>query len=312
MIATIFTMKNNYEYRDPADLTIHASIKSQPRLPQDHPTMQAMRKGMKRSGPDSREILITNENEIVDGRHWFWNAKALQWDKVRVRVIGADEVHAVILETLANRRHYTKGQLAYLVAPMLDEVFADARNRQLAGLKQGAAAPVLHSVQNGAETPEAMAANLGISLRVLMQAKEIHELFADKSKRTMTDRDGATEKGVTFKEFFEPRILLEEDPEAPRTRAYGLGAVLAGIKSIGAAAGKEHGGGRPQKMEQQLSLFNESLNGFKTKFSYWAKWDAATKETAKEKLPPVVEQMPDDLLAEFAKAIKAELKRREK
>lgn len=272
--------------------------------------MLAMRKGMKRAGADAREILITGENEIVDGRHWFWNAKALQWDKVRVRVIGAHEVHAAIRETLTNRRHYSKGQLAFLIAPMMDEEFAEAHKRRALN----AAKAETNSVRDDLETPASIAATMGITVRVLQQAREIHEFFADKTKRTMTDRDGVTEKGVTFKEFFEPRILLEEDPEAPRTRAYGLGAVLAGIKASIKMNEKDapHGGGRPQNVQKQLDLFEDSFKGVSAKFSYWQKWEPETRQAAMAALPPVVEKMPDDLLAEFAKVVKTEMKRREK
>jgi len=313
---------NQYQYRDPASLTIHPALKSQPRLALDHPQMIAWRRGMKRSGLDAHEVLITGGNEIVDGRHWCWNAKALQWEKVRVRLVADNEVSAVIMETLVNRRHYTKGQLAYIVAPMLDDIFAEARGREQATLRQNSAT-ALHSVQSGPsalsakgiETPDSIAANLGISYRVLMQAREIHEMFrSDKTKRTMTDRDDVTEKGVTLQEFFEPRILLVEDPEAPRTRAYGLGAVIAGAKAVINMEGKgrDHGGGRPREIQQQLTLFGTSINAFGAKFDYWKKWEPETRQAAMASLPPVVEKMPDDLLAEFAKVIKTELKRREK
>jgi hypothetical protein len=173
-------------------------------------------------------------------------------------------------------------------------------------------------VTSSTETPETIAAGLGISYRVLMQAREIHEYFnTDKTKRTLTDRDEVMEKGVTLKEFFEPRILLVEDPEAPRTRAYGLGAVLAGIKQIISVeqrqgTGRGHGGGRPDKVEKQLSLFAGSMHDLQNKFVYWQKWDEDCRSEAVKSLPPVVEKMPDDLLAEFSKVIKTEMKRREK
>jgi hypothetical protein len=133
----------------------------------------------------------------------------------------------------------------------------------------------------------------------------------------LTDRDEVTEQGVTLKEFFEPRILLAEDPEAPRTRAYGLGAVLAGIKQIITIeqrkdVGRGHDGGRPDKVEKQLALFTDSMHALENKFVYWRKWDDECRAEAVKALPPVVEKMPDDLLAEFSKAIKTELKRREK
>ena len=301
----------NFLYRDPAELTIHAAIKNQPRLALDHPQMVAWRRGMKRSGADAHEVLITADNQIVDGRHWVWNAKSLEWKKVRVRIVADDEVNAVILETLLNRRHYTKGQLAYIIAPMLDEVFAESQKRRA----MNASKNELHSVQFVSETPESIAAGLGVSYRVLMQAREVREFFqTDKKKRTMTDQNDVKENNVTFAEFYEPRILLVEDPESPRTRAYGLGAVLAGIKAVLAMEGKgrEHGGGKPESITKQLSLFENSLGDFTAKFSYWKKWEPETRQAAMNSLPPVVEKMPDDLLAEFARVIKTETKRREK
>lgn len=301
------------ETRNLDDLTIHPALKNQPRLAQDHPTMLAMRREMKRRGEDNqpRAILVTPENEIVDGRHWWWNAKALAWKQVRVEVVAENEVNALIMATLVNRRHYSKGQLAYIVAPMVENVFKEARNRMQWAAKSD---PSALSAKGSDETPESIAASMGISYRVLAQAQEIHEYFkVDTTKRTMTDRDDVTEKGVTLREFFEPRILLEEDPEAPRTRAYGLGAVLAGIKALLNMEGKQtpHGGGRPESVQKQLDLFETSLTGFTAKFDYWKKWELETRQAACAALPPVVEKMPDDLLAEFAKAIKTELKRRE-
>jgi hypothetical protein len=308
----------NYEYRDPNQLSIHRELKAMPRLANDDERMVAWRRGMKRSGPDAREILITAENEIVDGRHWFWNAKTLAWPKVRVKVVKEDEVMAIIFETLANRKHYTKGQLAYLLAPMLEEMVSEAKNRSLSNLKRGATAPDPHSVRIGEQTPEEIAVELGISYRVLLQASELHTTYwPDTTPRTITDRDGNKEANTTFKKFFEPRILMAEDPEDKHTRPYGLGAVLTAVKQINAQEhnrkiGHEHGGGRPEKVGKQLSLFGDAMRGLKNKFIYWQKWEPETRKAALNELPPVVEQMPDDLLAEFARVIKTELKRREK
>jgi hypothetical protein len=285
-----------------------------PRLATDDERMIAWRRGMKRSGPDAREILITAENEIVDGRHWFWNAKTLAWPKVRVKVVAENEVMAIIFETLANRKHYTKGQLAYLLAPMLEDAVAEARARMLTGPGKASSALSAEDVK----TPEEIAVELGISYRVLLQAIELHTTYwPDTTPRTITDRDGNKETGITFKKFFEARILMAEDPEDKHTRPYGLGAVLTALKQIDAQehnrkAGHEHGGGRPEKIEKQLSLFGDAMRDLKNKFVYWQKWEPETRQAAMNELPPVVEQMPDDLLAEFSKVIKTELKRREK
>ena len=304
----------SYEYRDPAELTIHAAIKAQPRLALDDPKMIAWRKGMKRSGPDAHEVLITADNQIVDGRHWVWNAKSLQWPKVRVQVVADEDVLAIVMATLIHRRHYTKGQLAFIMAPHVD--LNANRHNQLAGLKQGDAIPVANSVRNGKTlgiSAVDLSEQLGTSVRIIQQALDIRELFAaDKTKRTMTDRDDVTEKGVTLEEFFTPRILMEEDPEAPRTRAYGLGAVLAGIKAVVKMAEKEtpHGGGRPQNVQKQLDLFEDSLKGVKAKYVYWEKWEPETQQVALAELPPFVEGMPDGLFEGLVKVVKTEAKRR--
>jgi hypothetical protein len=304
------------ETRNIDELTIHPAIKSQPRLSEDE--LLEWRKGFKQRGEGNIQALsITADNQIVDGRHRFWCAKKLGWKTVPVEVVGDNEVNAIIVQSLTNRRSYTKGQLAYILAPFVDE--NANRAIRFSNLKTGAATPEANSVRFGASfTTDELAALIKTSSRIIQQAIEVRELFkADKVKRTMTDRDEVTEKDVTLEEFFEPRILLAEDPEAPRTRAYGLGAVLAGCHALTkmedmTAAGRVHGGGRPERIEKQLNLFDDSLKSFSTKFTYWAKWEPETRQAAMQALPPVVEKMPDDLLAEFAKLVKTELKRREK
>ncbi len=298
---------NKIEIRNLDDLDIHPALKSQPRLTDDE--LLSWRKGMKRRGEAATPpIYITDDNQIVDGRHRYWCARKLGWKTIPAIVVKDDEVFTLIKETIINRRHYSKGQLAYSVAPLVEGVFAEAKKRILAG---GTHTPTT-------ETPESIAADMKISYRVLAQAQEIHDYFnTDKAKRTLTDRDEVTEKNVTLKEFFEPRILLVEDPEAPRTRAYGLGAVLAGIKQIlmlekRDGEGRAHGGGRPERVEKQLQLFGTAMTGLQNKFVYWQKWDEATRHEAIQALPPVIEKMPRELLVAFGKLIATELKRQDK
>lgn len=295
------------ETRNLDDLTIHPAIKSQPRLSEDE--LLEWRKGLKKRGEHRvPAISITAENEIVDGRHRFWCARKLGWKTIPVEVVSADEVNDIIVQSLTNRRSYTKGQLAYILAPFVDP---NANANRIAFGKTEAA----NSIRSFGISTEELAASIKTSSRIVQQAIEIRAIFkSDKTKRTMTDRDDVTEKNVTLEEFFEPRILLSEDPEAPRSRPYGLGAVIAACTAIQKMAGKDkpHGGGRPERIEQQLKLFSDALSGFKTKFTYWQKWEPETRQAALNELPPVVEGMPGDLLAEFSKVVKTEMKRREK
>ena len=295
------------ETRQIDDLTIHPLLKSQPHLTDDE--MLEWRREFKRLGEGHIPPIHVCGNEIVDGRHRYWCARKLNWKTIPVIEVKEEDVTSIIVGSLANRRSYTKGQLAFILAPFVDE------NANLLNMQWAANATPRNSVPRGMSTEE-LAALIKTSSRIIRQALEVRAMFkADKTKRTMTDREDVTEKDVTLEEFFTPRILLVEDPEAPRTRAYGLGAVLAACGSLVkqavlAASGREHGGGRPAKIEQQLSLFDDSLKSFSTKFTYWEKWEPETRQAAKNSLPPVVEKMPDDLLAEFARVINTELKRR--
>ena len=299
------------ETRQVEDLTIHPLLKSQPRLTDDE--MLEWRREFKRLGEGHIPPISVCGNEIVDGRHRYWCARKIGWKTIPVIEVKESDVTSIIVGSLANRRSYTKGQLAYILSPFVDE--NANRAREYASLKIGNEVPAANSVRSGGISTEEMAAIIKTSSRIVQQAIEIRAIFkSDKTKRTMTDRDDVTEKNVTLEEFFEPRILLSEDPEAPRSRPYGLGAVIAACTAIQKMAGKDkpHGGGRPERIEQQLKLFSDALSGFKTKFTYWQKWEPETRQAALNELPPVVEGMPDDLLAEFSKVVKTEMKRREK
>ena len=296
------------EKRNLDTLVIHAAIKNQPKLSEDE--LLEWRKGLKARGEDRvPPISITKENEIVDGRHRFWCAQKLGWKTIPVEVVGEDEVNAIVVQSLTNRRSYTKSQLAYILAPFVDPELNTIR------MLAGGVDPAKAVRRGGMFATEELAALIKTSSRIVQQALEIRELFnTDKQKRNMKDRNDVTEKNVTIKEFFEKRILLAEDPEVSESKPYGLGAVLAGIKAIQKMEGKEtpHGGGRPKAVEQQLSLFTESVQGLKSRFVYWEKWEPETRQVALNSLPPVVENMPDDLLTEFSKIIKTEQARRKK
>ena len=294
-------------WRNTDDLVIHSAIKKQPRLTDEE--LLEWRKGFKEGGEERMPaLLVTPDNEIVDGRHRYWCARQLGWKRVPVQVIPVEAVNSIIVQSLTNRRSYTKGQLAFILAPFVD-LKANALSK--AATQFGTVANSVRH-QNGLTTDE-LAALIKTSSRIIQQALEIRELFAtDKTKRTMTDRDDVTEKNVTLEEFFTPRILLAEDPEAPRTRPYGLGAVIAACHAIQKMEDREnpHTGGRPKDAEKQLQLFTNSLDGFVTKFEYWQKWEPETRQAALATVAPTVEKMPDALLAEFARTIKLEQKRR--
>ena len=301
------------KYRDPQGMEIHPALKGMPAMDKNGEAFLEFRRGV-RETKTMPPILLDSQGRIVDGRHRCWAAQMLGWQTVPTQTVPDEQIYNLIFHTLAHHRHYTKGQLAFIIVPIMEDIFAESKARTLENLKKSPVSSICTDAttpEKGCKTPETLALSLGISYRVLMQAKELRTLFGnDQTKRTLTDKNEVTEENVTLEEFFTPRILLCEDPEAPRTRPYGLGAVLAACAAI-IKQKPDHGGGRPASVQKQLDLFETSLTGFTAKFSYWQKWEPETRLAAVASLPPVVEKMPDELLHEFAKVVSKELKRRD-
>lgn len=305
------------ELRDPADLRPHPVVKTMRRWDREDPRWHAFLDDIKAHGIQE-PIEIAQDGLILDGETRRQAAKALQLAQVPCRVVPDAEATTIIMRHL-NRRNLTKGQTAFVVAGFRDDVFAVSDANQTRFLRKGQCFPVRNSVPNGDEmgcSVEDLSLQVGVTSRCLRQAREIHLLFrAHPEKRTITDRDGVIEKGVTIADFFTRRIMAESDPEIPRTEPYGLGYVITAIRQIEAqearaAKGHPHQGGRPSEVQRQLGLFNEGFKILRTRLTYWEGWDADTRRDALKTIPATFEAMPDDLLRASATAAREEIRRR--
>jgi len=286
------------EFLHPKDLKIHPALKTSHRWEKDDPRFFALKDSM-RDGGTIPALFIDKDNRIVDGRHRYWAALDLQWERLPVVRISEDEVQTIIIKSIVNRRHYTDAQLAYLALPHMEEAFEEARKRQLSGLKNAPSSPVPQGLQKAPKRVEEWAEMIGVSVRLLQQAREIRELFADKEPRSLTDRDGVTATDATFQEFFEPRIFTGENP-------YGLGAVLTGIKTIiamehAARGGRAHTGGKPQGSNKQLELFDEAFDAIAKRWSYWQKADDEWRNEHWKTVRKAAAALPPEQCAEMAK-----------
>jgi len=276
--------------RDPADLHVHRLIRTMPQWSDEDEQFRALGDDIEENG--IREpIKITAKNAIVDGRHRWRAAKRYQLTQVPVMVVPEEEAAEIAVGTLLHRRHYTPGQRAYLLAGILDEAFEEARRRRA----RNAAKNETNSVRFVSRTPEDYAAELGVSLRYLQLARELHELFRDETRRTLTDAEGVQERDVTFREFYEPRLMREERP-------YGLGAVKAGIAFILDAEVHPHKktGGKPQAREKQLKLFNQVLDDELKRWDYWQRFDAEERMAHFKAVRTRASKLPSDQLQELA------------
>lgn len=286
---------------DPKNLRVHPIIKGQPEWSDEDPQFIALCRDIACRGVID-PVRVTTDNEIVDGRHRWRACKRLKRE-VPVEILTGDDLASFALRTLILRRHYTGGQRAYVAYPLLIPAFAEAKRRMLAGGKtqpnpfsepsELSAAPSEMGSAT-AKTLEEWAEELSVSVRLLRQARELHELFRDDKKRTITDRDGVEEHEVTFKEFFEPRLLRDADP-------YGLGDVLKAVKQLidqdnKVAAGKPPTGGRPTTVEKQIELFTEVFEQATKRFEYWQKFDDTAKKEHFEAVASTAEEMDPETL----------------
>lgn len=275
--------------KDPTELSIHPVAKGLPEWGKEDPRFIALLEDIRTRGID-QPLIIDKQNRIMDGRHRWRAAKQLQLDEVPVIVRSEEEVFGIVVNSLLQRRHHTKSQLAYLTYPLMKDAFDEAHRRMLENLKKGNNS---RSTLSGlrAKTVEDLADQIGISRALFFQAKEVHQVFGkDQAKYEFQTDDGPIEK-LTLKEFFERRILDAEKPA-------GLGAVLAGIAGMKATKGKA------KHNPEQLDLFEGAFDVLSKRFVYWQKFDAEDKAKCKEIIRHTVAAMPQDLRAEFAAALR--------
>jgi hypothetical protein len=275
------------ELRDPSELTLHPALKMVPDgLSKEAPEFIAFVEDVRGRGFD-QPFQVDKEDRIIDGRARHRVAKQLQLAEVPVVVRGDDEVFGIIVGSLIQRRHYTKGQLAYVSYPLMENLFEEARQRQLAMLKKGNAR-TLAPLQT--KTVEELAEQIGIARATFFQAKEIHQVFGRDGGKYEFELDGETVT-LTLKEFFERRILDREDPA-------GLGAVLAGIQGMKATKGKAK---TPPK---QMELFGDAFDALAIRWNRIK----ATPDAA-DAVKAYVANLPEDLCDVLEVAIRARRKK---
>ncbi len=258
----------------------HSLIKKLPRWADDSPEMESLKKDIEMRGIDQPLIVCATDGGgetpgyyyLLDGRHRHTAAKLAGKERVPVVVCKESDALGIILGSITQRRHFSKGALAYLCYP----VIAAAALPKEIYLKKGP-----KSTESTTGNVEELCARLGFSRDLYFQAKRVHEVFAQYPE---------------MKERFEPAILSGES---------GIGAVLAGIGSSLITKGQprnetnflswdaegEDLGGKMPKM----------LDTFRKGFSQWDGYDPVAKAAFVSKWREFVSELPEELLAAVAR-----------
>lgn len=251
------------EHRDPAIIGghIHPALKSIPALDEKSPEFLAIAAGVGRCGI-LQPILIDEQGRVLDDHSRTMIRCALRWQlkTVPVQVRASEEVHLLIIHSLAHRRHLSKSAIAYLAVPHLDQEFETSRARRLQNIAKNATNH--DSPASGlSKTVDDLAEELGVGRSALFEARKVHQAFADKAIYQFNVTGGKRDGDVvecTLKEWFEPKILRPPiGGEHEQNRPLGLGGVIAGIASV-----KE--GNKDKFSPKQNGQLELALGGFAT------------------------------------------------
>lgn len=215
--------------------------------------------------------------EIVDGRHRF--TAYLETECIGRHplpcVVTERPVNEIIIRTLVERRHASKGTRAYLVWPLLIPLIKPAgRPKKELPTESVINSPAPSAINSGWTLPE-LAERYGFSVDLFDQARRLHEIFA-------TRKD--------LKADLEPGILCGD---------IGLGAALAGI------AGRTATEGTPRADAPHYLLLERGFKALSTRFAA-PKWDAMPepdKATAANAAVECVLTWPADVRDRLRKAL---------
>lgn len=292
---------------DPAVLRVHPKVKHLlGRWSKDSESASALRRSIQERGI-IQPLIVTPDHLVMDGVMRLEATRLLQLQTVPCLERPETEALEICIETELNRRHGTKSQLAFRFAPLIADAFTTRSGSQFQNLRKGSAPglPVAKSLEH-------YAVELGVSVRLLEKANELHELFTEFEKDVWSwSEEGLEQIGrgrndeLTFREYFTAHLLREEEPMS-------LGGALAGLKQKlsqegFANRGRKHGGGKPVETTKQLRLFSDVFKTLETRYEYWTEFDAEQRDEAVARVAVSVQKAPTDFLEKLLARIKTEL-----
>lgn len=231
-------------------------------------------------------VLIDRERRVVDGRNRR-NGCAVLGALVPCVYVEPGAAAGIIVDSLVNRRHLTKGALAYLSAPLFADVLEETKARRFANLsKSRVPSETPLSGDSRFQSAEDVAAMLGIGHSLFEQALKLRRMF--------------DELPSEVRERYEPRVLGPWQDDAGEWQdPVGLGYMINGITSL-----ITEKSGRVKKLGKRAEharLFVGALPKLRLH------WDKATPEQRVEiadRLKSEVSKWPADLREELATAVR--------
>lgn len=197
--------------KNPNDLGLHPLLKTQPWMCEAE--MESLRASVRENGV-LQDLFITNDGDVVDGRH-RWKAARLEHVKeVPCQIVPEEQVASIVLATILERRHYTKSARAYLSLPLLEKAVSEGIAKRAAIGKTNIRHQKTDSVGllTGATTKKGsdeLAERLGISVDMLQLARNASRLFSESDSRLADWLESRPEEAESWNNW------QEEHPTAP-------------------------------------------------------------------------------------------------
>jgi ParB-like chromosome segregation protein Spo0J len=259
---------------NPKQLTPHPILATMPRIVEVPSETQAFLDDIRAHGI-RQPILIDSKGQILDGIR-RWEAARTLGIELKTELCEQSPLMAII-GSLTQRRHLTKGQLAYISYPLLKPALEESKERRLQNLREGIS-PIVHSEHYRDATVADLADRIGIGRRLIFDAKTLHE---------------ACEGDDELRSQVENSLYLD---------GVGLGALIAGIAGRKATSGKERA---------PIQLFLGLPKAYKAVVTFAERWkrpelfDAANLEKTREELSTNFSKLPAVALEEIEKAARS-------
>jgi ParB family chromosome partitioning protein len=147
-------------------------------------------------------IVIRRDGTLIAGTRRLAACKTLGWQNIPVHVVELDKIARGEFAENAYRKGFLPSEIYAIWQELEPSERAEAKKRQLTGLKRGDKKPVMEIVQNGGTTRDKVGAFAGISGRTLVKIKAVIEAAKKDPQRfgpllTEMDRSGKVDRSYT-------------------------------------------------------------------------------------------------------------------
>lgn len=307
------------EYHSPETLNDHPLLEHIPVWRRGDPEFLALTENILERGVDY-PVLIDSMGRVVDGRNRR-NACLLLGVETPCRRVADGEVASVIVAGLALRRHLAKGALAYLAAPLFEEVLEESKRRHLEFLRAGGKSRV-HSVHSAPQTAEELETSPETALRAVsgdnVDYQGVTHLIHNGGKSVphsvrnapQTTEDIAAQLGVGRRTLMQALELRRRFAEDPHLREQFEPPVLAGEYGLGQAiqaiAGKTSTQGKPRREAALPTLLTRGFRDVQVRFRRWESLEAPERAGVMAACVRSTAGWPDEVVRAAAAAWKKE------